>query len=306
MPEKPKPHDPPSKDPAIGPTVDMEETGNANFTGNRGKYGKNNILQSDAPGSECCIIQSKVGNVYLEAASQLQSECAKRIEDVKGDKVLFTQSYTMHNTGDVDTYVDGNTTYNANTNFTLNVVGTHTENVKTQNINAQSQTVKVSGNQEISVVSNRTIKVGGKVTEKIGGDEIRDVSGKKELKVGADLLNTFLGGCTWIKGSTDRGITISDKEQINIAGEISLNVGASEKVNVGAHAEQNLGLKSTVDIVGKHEKLLGPAKKQAATKDAEKIALIKEISTSIAKTEAKVASEKARIRSFKFTIALFK
>ena len=200
MPAKPEPHQPPAGDFAIGPAIVMEETGNAHFTGNRGNSGNNNILQSDAPGSECCIIQSKTGDVYLEAANQLQSECTTRIEDVKGDKILYTKSYTIHNTGVLDAYVNDNTTYNSNADYTLNVVGTHTQHVKNQKIKAQKQTVDISIDQEISVVSNRTIKVGGKVTEEIGGDEIRNVTGKKELKVGADLMNSFLGGVYLDKG----------------------------------------------------------------------------------------------------------
>jgi hypothetical protein len=296
MPEKPKKHPKPESKTVLEPTVEMEETSHDYYTGNRGNSGNNNVLQCDAPGKECCIIQSKTGNVYLEAAGQLQSECKFRIEDVKGDKVLYTQSYTMNNTGVVDTFVDGNTTYNANADFTLNVVGTHTENVNVQAINAQSQTVKVSGAQEISVVTDRTIKVGGKVLEEIGGDKIRDVSGASKCTILGDTINNFLGKFEWIKASSERGVTISDKEQINISGEVSLNVGASEKVNIGVMTEQNLAKKHTTTLAHNTELTFGVKKENAA-------ALVKKVEGLKAAYETKLKDDKATMGKFKYSMA---
>lgn len=279
------------------PAKTTKSLANNFFTGNRGNSGTNNLLQCDAKADPSVSLQSKEGNTYIEAGKKVQILSTTHIEKTDSKKVFITNDFLQGTGTTYAVTVGGDTTFNANANYNLNVIGTHKQHVKDQVIEASTQKVTVGGDQTIVVCGKQDIHVKSR-NEVIDEDSKTECLANQQYSFSGDLVNTIFGENSGIKASTDRNITISDKEQISIAMEISLNIGASEKINIGAHIEQNLAKKHSFTLAHDTSITMGIKK--------EKGVLAKNIAGLSQAYGTKLRDDKASMSKAKYALSVVK
>ena len=223
--------DEPGKLSASEPSFQTDTTYSQCISGTRGKSGTNNILQLDDEAKSSVCVQASKGDIFIDAAKALQSECTFRCEYVRGEKKVYAESYVMNNTGTHFEFIDGTVGIYANADYTLNVVGTHKEEVKDQVITAQSQKVDVANAQTVSVYGDQTFKVGGNRVVHITGKEDRTVDGECKWFKKGHSFGINLSADELLKFSNSFGLTIGAKEEANLALSESLNVSGAFELN---------------------------------------------------------------------------
>lgn len=165
--------------------------------------------------------------------------------------------------------------------------------------------IDVAGDQNITVYGNQNVHIAGKLTEIVDTDIDRQNLGKVKQLTNDAYETTIMGGFVNFKASTEQSLTVSEKIAISAGIEASLGIGASEKVSLGGSFEQSFAYKRNIVFGNEDTKVLGIAKKRAAALKATDDGMLKEKITTIAQREAKMASHKAKMQAFNFTISMF-
>ena len=268
-----------------------------------GFMGEGNVAELFvADGDSASIVARAQKNIYIQADKDVQMSSKKHLHIATDSS--WQEYGELHRAvlGNKLEFIDGAHEMTILEEQNISVGGKQTIHViEDQEVtvdNGQKITV-TNGKREVNVLKGNleTTVTDGSLIENVNGDETRRVTGKKELLIGADLLNTIIGDCTYVKASTERGLTISDKELVNIAAELSLNLGASQKVNIGAISEQTYAARYTYT---------GGPKRERATIAECKADAVWAFNATLHEVKSKMSTLKSKVQNIDSVLTIFR